>query len=168
MQPEPRQNRNPDTLHPNFRPAFERWREAANAWLATTYGQGQASVLIVETFRTAERQEWLWKIGRVRGYGVFGRPVTWTTDSAHEIGHAVDVVPQLRQGQRWVARWDLLAELYKAVPPGQYGLETIPGELPHLQTRGLLREGVVPFARRMGLRFNQVVRSTWPQQQEVA
>jgi hypothetical protein len=157
----PKQNRDPNALHPNFRDNFESWRSPANIWLAKTHGN--ANVLVVETFRTAERQDWLWLQGRKRGYGVFGRPVTWTKDSAHELGHAGDVVPQIRQPSgKWVARWDLLDELYKAVPPSKYGLETIPGELPHLQLAGMFKEGVVAFAKRNGLKFNRLVPSKWP------
>lgn len=158
---QPPQNRDPNDLHPNFRPLFESWRAAANAWLTANYADQQANILIVETFRTAARQDWLWKQGRVRGYGVWGRPVTWTRDSAHEIGHAVDIVPQLREKGRWVARWDMLRELHNAVPPNRFGLETLPVEQIHLQPLGMLTEGVVAFARRNKLQFNRLVRSTW-------
>ena len=107
---EPPQIRDPNTLAQEFRDRFEPWREAANAWLAKRLGAGQASLLIVETFRSKARQDWLWMQGRVKGYGVFGKPVTWTMWSAHRLGRAIDVTPQVLSG-RWMARWDLLDEL---------------------------------------------------------
>ena len=45
-------------------------------------------VTVVETGRSQERQDWLYEQGRTRS----GRVVTWTRDSAHTRGEAVDVM----------------------------------------------------------------------------
>ncbi|MFN5582664.1 MAG: hypothetical protein ACK5BA_09175, partial [Gemmatimonas sp.] len=42
----------------------------------------------METTRSQERQDWLFEQGRTRG----GPVVTWTRDSAHTRGAAVDVM----------------------------------------------------------------------------
>jgi hypothetical protein len=159
----PAQNRNRNALHSHFRRLVEPWRVDANAWLERKYGKGKAFVLTVETFRTALRQGWLWKQGRIRGFGVWGRPVTFTETSAHEFGLAEDVVVVVLDARgRQVARWDLLDELYKAVPPSKYGLETLAWEKPHLQPKGMDKKGVVAYAKALGIRENQLVGSRWP------
>lgn len=86
------------------------------------------TVIVTDTVRTQARQNWLYAQGRTRG----GAVVTQTLDSVHLYRRAVDIVV-VRGG---VARWDLLGELYKKLPPKKYGLELLPWEKPHLQKIG--------------------------------
>lgn len=119
---EPQQNRNKDALHPDFREKLDKWLAAATA--------AGFDILVYETFRTPERQQWLFDAGRKRP--PFGRYLTYTMDSCHRYGLAADIVPLLN-GQ---ANWAGYDKLYKEVDPGDFGLETLDFERPHLQIKG--------------------------------
>lgn len=119
---EPPQNRSLDALHPDFREKLDKWLAAATA--------AGFDILVYETFRTPERQQWLFDAGRKRP--PFGRYLTYTMDSCHRYGLAADLVP-LKDGQ---ADWNGYAELHRAVPPSDYGLELLDFEKPHLQIKG--------------------------------
>jgi peptidoglycan LD-endopeptidase CwlK len=86
-------------------------------------------VLVYETVRTDQRQEYLHGQGRTRP----GAIITYTLDSVHRYRRAVDLVPLNPDGS---ANWNGYAALYKAVPPGQFGLELLSFEKPHLQWAG--------------------------------
>lgn len=58
--------------------------------------------LIVETYRTQERQNWLYAQGRTRNLN--SPKITWTRNSIHTLRNAVDLIPQ-RNGQAiWNAK----------------------------------------------------------------
>ncbi|MDX2006568.1 MAG: hypothetical protein SFU83_14945 [Meiothermus sp.] len=162
IQPEPRQNRDMNALAQEFRNRIEVWLAEANQWLERQYGKGKAQMLIVETSRTLARQQWIYKHGRVRGYGVMGRPVTWTLWSAHRLNRAIDATPQLFQGGRWVARWDLMDDVLRAIPLRPYGLEGIPQEKAHIQLAGMYALGNQEYAKARKLVWDRPERSRWP------
>jgi len=58
--------------------------------------------LVVETYRTQERQNMLYAQGRTAP----GSIVTWTRNSLHTKRKAIDVVPQRKVGGRMTAIWD--------------------------------------------------------------
>jgi hypothetical protein len=158
----PPQNRNRDHLAQEFRNLLEPYLADANEWLEAKFGEGKARMLVYETARTLLRQKWMWKHGRERGYGVWGRFITWTLLSAHRLSRAADVVPQVLVNGRWVARWDLMDDLLRAVPLAKYGLEGIPQELVHIQMRGMLAEGMENYVKRRKLVWDKPERSRWP------
>jgi hypothetical protein len=73
--------RDPSALLPEFRSRLDR----VVARMKAEYGH---DVTLVETVRSAERQDHLFEQGRTRP----GPVVTWTRDSAHELGAAADVL----------------------------------------------------------------------------
>ncbi len=73
--------RDPSALLPEFRSRLDR----VVARMKAEYGH---DVTLVETVRSAERQDHLFAQGRTRP----GPVVTWTRDSAHELGAAADVL----------------------------------------------------------------------------
>lgn len=58
--------------------------------------------LIVETYRSQERQNYLYAQGRTRA----GSVVTWTLNSIHTKKNAVDVIPQRKINGKMVAIWN--------------------------------------------------------------
>lgn len=159
-----KQDRNLNHLHPLFRPKLEQWLAAAR--------KAGFRVLVYETFRTKERQEWLYAQGRTRAQldavglrHVQPRPgpiVTKTLDSAHEYGVAADVVPLKPDGS---PDWKGYAALYKAAPPERYGLERLSWEQPHLQLAGVNGPNqdrpVAEWAKKHGIQANVIVGSTY-------
>ena len=119
---EPLQNRDKNALHPDFRERLDKWLDAAAA-----HGY---DILVYETFRTPERQQWLYGAGRSRP--PFGRYLTYTMDSCHRYGLAADLVP-LVSGR---ADWSGYDKLYKEVDPNLFGLEILDFEKPHIQIKG--------------------------------
>ncbi|GAA5514758.1 hypothetical protein Dcar01_03519 [Deinococcus carri] len=154
------QDRDPNHLHQLYRTPLEHWLADARAW-----GKPRGiEVCVYETFRTAERQAWLYAQGRTRP----GPVVTYTLDSSHEYGLAADWVPLRLVGERWVQDWSHATynAIYAAVPPARYGLETFPWERPHLQLAGVNGpkqniSGSV-WAAAHGIRANVIVGSIWP------
>jgi hypothetical protein len=124
----PQPIRDPLLLRSDFRQRLEKY-------LAEVHKRHpQFSTGIHETLRSQERQEYLWKIGREPGYGEPGRVVTWTRDSNHRYGIAADW--HLVQGRQ--AIWDdfVYAQVYRAIPPGDFDLESLaPREYVHLQLK---------------------------------
>ncbi|CAM3265335.1 hypothetical protein DESA109040_05810 [Deinococcus saxicola] len=150
------QDRDRDHLHPLFRAPFEQWLAAVQAW---SKSRGIVP-LAYETFRTAERQAYLYASGRTRP----GPVITYTLDSAHELGVAGDWVPLVGGKQSWDV--GLYNEIYAAVPPGAFGLETLDFERPHVQLRGVngpnFNVSASVWAAVHGLRANVIVGSRWP------
>ena len=70
-----------DALHPQLRAKLDRVIER----MKNEYGN---DVQVVETARSQDRQDWLYEQGRTRP----GNIVTWTQNSAHTRGEAVDVI----------------------------------------------------------------------------
>lgn len=151
----PSQNRDLNALHQAFRTPFERWLTAVKAL--------HRSVLVVETHRTQERQAYLYGKGRkgVPWAAPDEATVTWTKDSCHEYGLAVDIAPLIGGRLSWAIE-DYQA-LYAAVPPESYGLEMVRNragaivEWPHLQLRGGQSN-----AGPLGIVAGVPQRSVWP------
>jgi LAS superfamily LD-carboxypeptidase LdcB len=123
---EPKQNRDMDALHADYRTRLDRF-------LADAKAKG-FRVLVYETYRTPERQAWLYSQGRPGPHA--GRPqVTWTLDSLHRYGLAADMVVLAPSG---AADWSAAAyaRLHAACPPAKYGLQLVAGEKPHLEIVG--------------------------------
>lgn len=140
----PGQQRDMNLLHPTFRPRIERW-------LAKARSAG-FNVRVTETFRTMERQRWLYASGRSRP----GPIVTNTLKSSHRMGIAVDIVLINSNGS---ANWDVAAyqRLYRLVPPKDFGLATLePFEWVHLELPGGWSTG-----SQLGIVADVVVGSRW-------
>lgn len=120
---EPVQDRNINHLHTAFRRPFDQWLAAAR--------EAGFKILVYETFRTLERQKYLYAVGRT--IAPIGRPVTYTLDSCHRYGIAADIVPLDAKNQ---AMWNGYDRLYKLVPPSDFGLELLSFERPHIQLVG--------------------------------
>ena len=150
------QDRNRDHLNQLFRTPLEQWLAKVSTW-----GKRQnMTPLVYEAFRSAERQAYLYASGRVRP----GPVITYTLDSAHELGVAVDWVPLVGGKQCWdTALYDAV---YAAVPPGDYGLETLSFERPHVQIKGVngpnFNVSSSVWGQTHGLRPNVIVGSRWP------
>lgn len=156
----PPQNRNRDDLRQIFRTPLERWLADMQAWCKPR----GLSVLVYETHRTAQRQAYLYAQGRTRP----GPVITYTLDSAHEYGVAVDWCPlRLVEGD-WVQDWShaTYAAIYAACPPQKYGLEKLPWEAPHIQLAGVngadQKQPASVWAARQGFQANAIVPSRWP------
>lgn len=120
-------NREIGDLAPAFRIPFLAWLAAAESVLT------HVEFRVTETRRTRERQAWLYAQGREAPY--LGAPrVTWTMDSKHRWGLAVDIAMIRRStGQ---AIWEISSwqHLYQAVPLAPYGLTTLaPLEYVHIE-----------------------------------
>lgn len=123
--PEPTRISDVNELRPDF------WLKAQR-WLAAIKNQMQLDIGIHETYRSQERQNWLYQQGRVEGCGTMGRFVTWTKDSNHLYRIALDF--HFRKNGK--AIWDvpLYEKALKLVPPVGYGLESLaPTEFVHVQ-----------------------------------
>lgn len=126
-------------LHPTV---VRRFRDVLDALSAVLLPLGY-KVLVTETYRTKARQDFLYTLGRTAP----GKVVTWTTDSAHEYGYAIDWVPT----KNGVAVWDakIYERAYAAVNLKNYGLERLSFEMPHIQV-----VGGQAAARRAGIKTN--------------
>ncbi|AFZ67585.1 M15 family metallopeptidase [Deinococcus peraridilitoris] len=121
---EPKKNKDLAALFPECRVAVEAWLKQARATFP------QFNINVSETRRTKERQEWLYAQGRTRP----GPVVTYTLDSRHRAGLAVDLVVT-RKLTPFKAEWDwrVWRAIYKAVPPEKYGLRPLDFEMVHLE-----------------------------------
>lgn len=120
-------NKNLADLAPAFRIPFLAWLAAAESVLT------HVEFRVTETRRTKARQEWLYKQGREAPY--LGAPrVTWTLDSRHRWGLAVDIAMIRRS--TGAAIWEISSwqHLYEVVPLAPYGLTTLaPTEWVHIE-----------------------------------
>lgn len=88
-----------------------------------------------ETYRTPERQNWLFAQGRTRPGGKVTNAQAW--GSYHQYGLAVDFVLKLGGNWSWdttgtnAAHWKALHAIAE-----EFGLEPLSFELPHLQLKG--------------------------------
>lgn len=136
-------NRELGQLAPIFRIPFLAWLTAAESLLT------HVEFRVTETRRTQQRQEWLYKQGREEPF--MGAPrVTWTMDSRHRWGLAVDIAMIRRStGEAiWeISSWEYL---YKVVPLEPYGLTTLaPAEWVHIEH--LLSDELIAQADRVDL-----------------
>lgn len=94
--------------------------------------------LIVETYRSQERQNWLYAQGRTRD--LKSPKITWTLNSIHTLKNAVDLIPQ-RNGQAiWNAKDKETLAIIKTM--AEYGFEaganwTKNVDSPHFQLAGI-------------------------------
>lgn len=100
--------------------------------------------LVVETYRTQERQEMLYSQGRT----TVGNKVTWTLNSIHTQKNAVDVIPQRLINGKLTAIWNSKdKETLKIIEVmTKYGFEaganwTSNADSPHFQIKGVLTAG---------------------------
>lgn len=95
--------------------------------------------LVVETYRSQARQDYLYSIGRT----VSGTKVTWTQSSIHTKRNAVDVVPQRIVGGRMTAIWNANDKETKKIISimTKYGFESggnfSTPDSPHFQIKGV-------------------------------
>jgi peptidoglycan LD-endopeptidase CwlK len=114
------QDRDMSKLHPTFRGRIERWLNAAE--------QAGFDLFVTEGWRTEARQRYLYGQGRTRS----GNIVTYTLNSNHRYGLAVDIAVRTKSGGiDWSASSYL--SVYKAIPLEKYGLERLDFEMPHIQ-----------------------------------
>ncbi|MGL6123592.1 MAG: M15 family metallopeptidase [Shewanella sp.] len=138
-------DRDMDKLHPVFREKIEPWLAAVRRQFT------QYDILVTEVFRSKERQQYLYNQGRTAP----GAVVTWTLQSVHEFGMAIDWVPT--QSDNLLYDVELYQRIYAGVPPARFGMETLaPREYPHIQI-----VGGQDYAKSLGIRENQIIGSTW-------
>ncbi len=120
-------NRELGHLAPAFRVPFTAWLVAAESLLT------HVEFRVTEGRRTKARQEWLYAQGREEPF--MGAPrVTWTLDSRHRWGLAVDIAMIRRSTGE--AIWEITSweYLYRVVPLAPYGLTTLaPTEWVHIE-----------------------------------
>lgn len=120
-------NRELGHLAPAFRVPFTAWLVAAESLLT------HVEFRVTEGRRTKARQEWLYAQGRQEPF--MGAPrVTWTLDSRHRWGLAVDIAMIRRSTGE--AIWEITSweYLYRVVPLAPYGLTTLaPTEWVHIE-----------------------------------
>lgn len=134
-------------IHKDTAKLFPAYRTALTTWLnKVTLAFPGLTVTPCETWRTVERQQYLY---------AQNRPGHWVTNmdglahtSLHQHGLAADIMVIDKASGK--AIWDTskYLEIYKAVPPGSFGLETlIPSEYGHLQIAGgylYLKKHLIP------------------------
>lgn len=97
------------------------------------------SPLIVETYRSQARQDFLYSQGRT----VKGTKVTWTLNSIHTKRNAVDVVPQMMVSGKMTAIWNANDKETKKIISimTKYGFESggnwATPDSPHFQIKGV-------------------------------
>jgi hypothetical protein len=117
-----------DTVRLNgvFRDRLQNFLNAANKVLPGW------EIRLIETVRTVDRQKWL-KATSTKTH--------WKTDkdgvlllSLHQYGVAADIGIFSRRDGHYITGTQAYIDLYRAVNPSEYGLETlIPAEYAHLQ-----------------------------------
>ncbi|GEM47224.1 M15 family metallopeptidase [Deinococcus cellulosilyticus] len=117
-----------DTLNPQFRENVKRWAAAVEA------AYPQFEVRVTSARRTAQQQNALFRQNS---------PQRWVTNcdgvrdlSMHQYGLAVDIVLVRRSTGTLDWKQQTYRTVYAHVQPGQFGLETIPQEMVHLQMAG--------------------------------
>ena len=127
---EPIQNRDTSTLNPRFRKNLLSFIAAFNAFY-----KGKYTMKVAETFRTNERQRYLYSLHNP-AKGI------WKTncDGVHTYSmHYYRIAADLFVLDRWGRinyNYKLWRAFYAAVRPSAYGLEIIPQELVHVQLAG--------------------------------
>ena len=123
-----------DELAPIFRRPADKWIEQVNRLLLP---RGLV-VRVTETYRTAERQNELFGLGRnAKGQVIDARKiVTKTTDSNHERRVALDWVPYNPKTKAVLYDSEIYDEVYTKIPLSKYGLERYAWEYPHIQLAG--------------------------------
>lgn len=122
-------DRSIEGLHPLMRAPFEAWLAHARRTVV------HVDFRVTETSRTLERQRWLYAQGREEPY-LHTPEVTWTLDSMHRWGLAVDIAMIRKETNQpiWeVSSWDWL---YRTTKPERFGLRHLaPREWVHLEYR---------------------------------
>jgi len=84
--------------------------------------------IVFESARTETRQRWLYGVGRT--HSLRRKPITWTLNSLHIPGKAVDIISKKRKWD-WPAFFTALAQEGRKV-----GLHSIKAEGCHMEWRG--------------------------------
>lgn len=115
----------------NLFPAF---KACVDAWLArVTITVPHVSMRVTEGLRTLERQTYLYAQGREDPY-LNAPEVTWTMNSRHRWGLAVDVAMIRRSTGEAIWTPSSWVWLYRVTSPERYGLRhLIPREYVHLE-----------------------------------
>lgn len=110
-------NNDINALNPNFRLKFDaRWKEVIAKY---------PNAVVFETRRSQERQDWLYAQGRTRPWKV----VTWTLNSNHKDGNAVDIVFRNNGKLERLGPYDDLIQMAK-----KYGIRNLkPKETCHFE-----------------------------------
>ena len=107
---------------------WEPFRQRVELLLTRMRSRGYDPV-IFEAKRTRERQQWLYGFGRT--HHLASRPVTWTLDSRHIPGKAVDIISKSR-GWQYTAFYLALREEAERIP----GLRVLWIEACHVEWTG--------------------------------
>lgn len=111
MDAEPKRINDMDSLRPDFREKVILVLSDMNAWCAKH--EPEYHFVVLETFRTKERQKWLYAQGRKRQ----GKIVTNLTHSRHQDRLACDCAPMFRGDIAWDAPknvWDYYGHCVRA------------------------------------------------------
>ena len=84
-------------------------RDRVEAFLRAAADAG-FNILITETWRSSERQEYLYSLGRTQP----GSIVTWTHQSAHMLGEAIDIVFVQNGKATYQGDWEGVARVGEA------------------------------------------------------
>lgn len=121
---EPKRQSSVDLFSKNFKTKFDLWR----AEVSKKYPNAR----VFESLRTKERQAWLYGVGRT--HSLTRKPISWTLQSKHITGDAVDIVFNDGKGnptRNWP--YDDLIEIAK-----KYNIENLkPTETCHFQDNGV-------------------------------
>ncbi|MCK9570385.1 M15 family metallopeptidase [Candidatus Pacearchaeota archaeon] len=118
---EPKRNNDINTLVPYVR---ERVEHVLAAMRARGYDP-----IVFEAKRSQERQKWLYGIGRT--HSLNQRPVTWTMNSKHLVGKAVDIISASKL-------WNASAAFWKALKQeaNKQGMCVLNSEQCHIEWKG--------------------------------
>jgi hypothetical protein len=122
---EPRDDRDPSKLHPITYEISQAYLDYANPRLPSGWELRRG-----ECRRTVERQAFLYAKSRTPRLARF-KPVSWTMESWHRAGLAVDLVLVVEGKAEWTP--SVWREMYADLPPEFFGLRTIPQELVHVE-----------------------------------
>lgn len=84
---------------------------------------------VFESRRSKERQEWLYGIGRTHSFD--RKPVTWTKNSKHIDGKAVDIISDRHKWNAPPAFWTALWQ-----EANREGMHVLKAEKCHIEWRG--------------------------------
>lgn len=124
---EPVAERDTDNLYPAFKASVDAWFAEVSITVP------HISLRVTEGLRTLERQRYLYAQGREEPYKN-APEITWTMDSRHRWGLAVDVAMIRRATGEAIWTPSSWVWLYRVTTPERYGLRNlIPTEYVHLE-----------------------------------
>jgi hypothetical protein len=141
---EPKVDKDTANLHALTRGRFKNWKRQVEAEFP------QFSIGITETRRSRARQNYLYGIGRTHHRNQ--KPVTWTLESRHLYGLAIDwhVVRRLTGRADWNP--DVFRTILERVPPERYQLKSLAsiGDLAHLEV--MEADHLISIGRPLGVK----------------